>query len=51
MPFEMLLQDATAWAAALPAAELLRHIGSPSAPLPPALEEQEDQEESLLDAA
>jgi len=49
--FEMLLQDATAWAAALPAAELLRHIGSPSAPLPPALEEQEEQEESLLDAA
>jgi len=27
------------------------HIGSPSAPLPPALEEQEEQEESLLDAA
>jgi len=39
---EVLLQDATAWAAALPAAELLRHIGSSYAPLPPTLEEQED---------
>ncbi len=48
---EVLLQDATAWAAALPAAELPRHIGSSDAPLPPTLEEQEDQEESLLDAA
>jgi hypothetical protein len=51
LTFEVLLQDATVWAATLPAADLLRHIGSPYAPLPLTLEAQEEQKEDLLDAA
>jgi hypothetical protein len=48
--FAELLTDATTWAATLLPAALLRHIGSPYAPLPTA-DLSEEHAETLLDAA